>query len=169
MSKDELDAANEFADQKNKKIIRDIIVSTPGLFIDDKLNPNEQNLQNTTDNVFNLPPQVQQQLNETVFKKIIKQPIIQPTPPEIIPNVVPKTEDFFTEDDEFDSFKKPESMAINTDQPNDENFDELVMISDDDEAKISKSLIKTEIKIKNKDNLKWKKKIKTEKTIQKNQ
>ena len=51
MSKDELDAANEFADQKNKKIIRDIIVSTPGLFIDDKLNPNEQNLQNTTDNV----------------------------------------------------------------------------------------------------------------------
>ena len=23
----------------------------PGLFIDDKLNPNEQNLQNTTDNV----------------------------------------------------------------------------------------------------------------------
>ena len=32
------------------------------------------------------------------------------------------------------------------------------MISDDDEAKISKSLIKTEIKIKNKDNLKWKKK-----------
>ena len=41
------------------------------------------------------------------------------------------------------------------------------MISDDDEAKISKSLIKTEIK--NKDNLKWKKKIKTEKTIQKNQ
>ena len=70
MSKDELDAANEFADQKNKKIIRDIIVSTPGLFIDDKLNPNEQNLQNATDHVFNLPPQVQQQLNETVFKKL---------------------------------------------------------------------------------------------------
>ena len=139
---------------KNEKIIRDIIDPTPGLFIDDKLNPNEQNLQNTTDKVFNLQPQLQQQLNETVFKKIIKQPIIQPTPPEIIPNVVPKTEDFFTEDDEFDSFKKPESMAINTDQPNDENFDELVMISDDDEAKISKSLIKTDIEIKNKINLK---------------
>ena len=70
MSKDELDAANEFADQKNKKIIRDIIVPTPGLFVDDKLNPNEQNLQNATDNVFNLPPQVQQQLNETVSKKL---------------------------------------------------------------------------------------------------
>ena len=44
----------------------------PGLFIDDKLNPNEQNLQNTTDNVFNLPSQVQQQLNETVLKKNYK-------------------------------------------------------------------------------------------------
>ena len=48
-------------------------------------------------------------------------------------------------------------MAINTDQPNDENFDELVMISDDDEAKISKSLIKTDIEIKNKINLKTEK------------
>ena len=105
MSKDELDAANESADQKNKKIIRDIIDPMHGIFIDDKLNHNEQNLQNTTDNVFNLPPQVQQQFNETVFKKIIKQPIIQPTPPEIIPNVVPKTEFFFIGDDEFDSFK----------------------------------------------------------------
>ena len=58
----------------------------PGLFIDDKLNPNEQNLQNTTDKVFNLPSQVQQQLNETVLKKYIKQPIIQPTPPEVWTN-----------------------------------------------------------------------------------
>ena len=69
MSKDELDAANESADQKNKKI-RDITDPMPGLFIDDKLNPNEQNLQNITDNFLNLPPQVQQQLNETVFKKL---------------------------------------------------------------------------------------------------
>ena len=106
---------------------------------------------------FNLPPQVQQQLNETVSKKAIKQPIIQPTPPEIIPNVVPKTEDFFVDDDEFDSFKKPEPMAINIGQPKDMNYNDLVMISDDDEAKISKSLIKTGIEIKNKNNLKWKK------------
>ena len=99
----------------------------------------------------------------------MKQPIIQLTPPEIIPIVVPKTEGFFIDDDEFDSFKKPEPTTINIGQLKDENCDVLVMISDDDEAKISKSLIKTEIKIKNKDNLKWKKKIKTEKTIQKNQ
>ena len=95
MNKDELDAANESADQKNKKKIRDIIHPKPGPFVDDKLNPNEQNLQNAADNVFNLPPQVQQQLKETVFKKIIKQAIIQPTPPEIIPNIVPKTEEIF--------------------------------------------------------------------------
>ena len=72
ISKDELDAANESADQRTKQIIKDIIDPTPGLFIDDKLNPNEQNLQNATDNVFNFPPQVKQQLNETYFKKIIK-------------------------------------------------------------------------------------------------
>ena len=45
MSKDELDAVNESAEQKIKKIIRDIIDPMPGLFIDGKLNPNEQNLQ----------------------------------------------------------------------------------------------------------------------------
>ena len=60
MSKDELNAVNKSADQKNKKIIRDITDPKPGLFIDDKLNPNELNLQNKTDNIFNLPPQVQQ-------------------------------------------------------------------------------------------------------------
>ena len=113
MSKDELDAANEVADQKNKEIIKGIIDPTPGLFIDDELKPNEQNFQNRTDNVFNLPPQVQQQLNETVYKKIIKQPIIQPTPPEIISNVVPETEDFFINAGELDSFKKPEPITIN--------------------------------------------------------
>ena len=45
MSKDELDALNESVDQKIIKIIRDIIDPMPGLSIDDKLNPNEQNLQ----------------------------------------------------------------------------------------------------------------------------
>ena len=146
--------------KKIKKIIKDIIDTAPGLFIDDQLKPNEQNFQNTTDNAFNLSPQVQQQLNETVFKKTIKQPIIQPTPPEIIPNTDLKTEDFFIEGDDFDSFKKPE-RKLEIGQLKYEN-DDLVMISDDDEAEISKWLIKTEIDIKSKNNLKWKKKTKTE-------
>ena len=127
MSKNELDAANESADQKNKKIIKDIIDPTPGLFINDQLKPNDQNFQHTTDNLFNLPPQVQQQRNDIVFKKIIKQPIIQPTPPEIIPNIELKTEDFFIDDDDFDSFKKPE-LKIEIGQPKDENDDLVMMI-----------------------------------------
>ena len=137
MSKDELDTANESADQKNKKIIKNIFDPTPGLFIDEQLKPNEQNFQNTTDNVFNLSPQVQEQLNDTVFKKIIKEPIIQPTPPEIIPNIDLKTEDFFVDNDDFDSFKNPE-LKIEIGQLKDEN-DDLVMISvddDDDDAEI---------------------------------
>ena len=161
MSKDELDAANEVADQKNKEIIKGIIDPTPGLFIDDELKPNEQNFQNRTDNVFKIPPQVQQQLNETVFKKT-KKPIIQPTPPEIIPNVVPETEDFFINAGEFDSFKKPEPITINNGQSKSNKYDDLIMISNNDEVKISKSLVETGIKIKI--NLKWKK-IKTENHI----
>ena len=84
------------------------------------------------------------------LKKIIKQLIIQPTPPEIIPNIDLKTE-VFVDDDDFDSFKKPE-LEIEIGQLKDEN-DDLVMICDDDEAEISKSLIKTEIDIKRKNNL----------------
>ena len=60
LNKDQLDASNEAADQKNKKII-DIIDPTPLLFIDNKLNANDQISKNTTDNVFNLLPQVKQQ------------------------------------------------------------------------------------------------------------
>ena len=95
---------------------------------------------------------MQQQLNETVFKKFIKQPIIQPTPPEIIPNIDLKTEEFFIADDDFDSFKKSE-LKLETEQLKDEN-DDLVMISDHDEAEISKSLIKIEIDFQSKNNLK---------------
>ena len=95
---------------------------------------------------------MEEQLNDTFFKKIIKQPIIQPTPPEIIPNIDLKTEEFFIADDDFDSFKKSE-LKLETEQLKDEN-DDLVMISDHDEAEISKSLIKTEIDLQSKNNLK---------------
>ena len=59
MSTDERDAANEFADQKNKKIINDIIDPNPVLFINDQLKRNEQNFKKIIDNVFNPPPQIQ--------------------------------------------------------------------------------------------------------------
>ena len=56
--------------KRNKKIVKDIIDRTPGLFIDDKLNANDQIFKNTTGNFFNLPSLVQQQLNDTVLKKL---------------------------------------------------------------------------------------------------
>ena len=87
-----------------------------------------------------------------MFKEIIKHPIIQPSPPNIIPNIDLKTEDFFIDNDDFDSFKKPE-LKIEIGQPKDEN-DDLVMISDDEETEFSKSLIKTESDIKIKNNFK---------------
>ena len=89
-----------------------------------------------------------------MFKEIIKHPIIQPSPPNIIPNIDLKTEDFFIDNDDFDSFKKPE-LKIEIGQPKGEN-DDLVMISDDNETEILKSLTKTEIDINGKNNLKWK-------------
>ena len=57
---------------------------------------------------------------------------------------------------------------MNIGQPKNEKHDDLVMMFDDDEAKISKSLIKTDIEIKNKKNLKWKKKNKTTENQTKN-
>ena len=70
----------------------------------------------------------------------------------IIPNIDLKTEDFFIDNDDFDSFKKPE-LKKEIGQPKDEN-DDLVMISDDEETEFSKSLIKTESDIKIKNNFK---------------
>ena len=156
LNKDQLDALNEAADQKNKKIIKDIIDPTPGLFTDDKLNANDQIFENTTD-IFNLPPQVKQQRNDTVFTKIKTEPIFETTPQENVPNIpeqsVPKTEYFFNDDDEFDEYKKHETISIK--QPSTDDRNDFVIIPDNEKAKISKSLLKTDIQIK--DNLKWKK------------
>ena len=91
LNKDQLDASNEAADQKNKKIIKDIIDPTPGLFIDNKLNANDQIFKNTIDNVFNLLPQVQQLLNDTVFKKTKTESIFETTTQEHILNIPEQT------------------------------------------------------------------------------
>ena len=118
-----MDASNEAVDKKKKKIIKDIIDPTPELFIDNKLNANDQIFKNTTD-VFNLPPQVQQQLNDTVFKKIKTEPIFETTPQENIPNIpeqtVPKT-DFFIDVDEFDEYENPETISIKQPSTDDRN------------------------------------------------
>ena len=157
LNKDQLDASNESADQKNKKIVKDIIDLTGGSFIDDKLNANDQIFKSLTDNVFNLPPQVQQQLDDVVFKKIKAESIFQTKPKENISNIpeqtVPKMEDFFIDNDEFDEYKKPETISIK--EPSTDDRNDFVIIPDNEKAKISKSLLKTDIQIK--DNFKWKK------------
>ena len=115
-----------------------------------------------TDNVFNLLPQVQQQLNDTAFKQIKTEPIFETTPQEnissILEQTVPKTEDFFLDDDEFDEYKKSETISIKQRRTDDQN--DFVIIPDNEKAEISKSLLKTDIQIKG--NLKWKNTRKTE-------
>ena len=49
-------------------------------------------------------------------------------------------EDFFIDDDEFDECKKPETISIK------QNY--FVIIPDNEKVKISKSLLKTDIQIK---------------------
>ena len=100
---------------------------------------------------------MQQQLNNTVFKKIKTEPIFETTTQENIPNIpeqtVLKTEDFFIADDEFDEYKKPETINIKQSSSDDRN--DFVIIPDNEKSEISKSLLKTDIQIE--DNLKWKK------------
>ena len=94
LNKDQLGASNEAADQQNKKIIKDIIDRTPGFFIDDKLNINDQIFKNRTD-AFNFLPQVQQQLNDTVFKRIKIESVFERAPQENIPNIPEQIGRFF--------------------------------------------------------------------------
>ena len=91
----------------------------------------------------------------TLFLKKTE-PIFETTTQEHILNIpeqtVRKMVDFFI-DDEFDEYRKPETICIkqpSTDDPND-----FVIIPDNEKAEISKLLLKTDIKIK--DNFKWKK------------
>ena len=92
-------------------------------------------------------PQVQQQLNDTVFKKIKTEPIFETTPQENIPNIpeqtVPKTEDFFINDNEFDEYKKPETISIK--QPSPDHQNDFVIIPNNEKGEISKLLHKTDI------------------------
>ena len=68
----------------------------------------------------------------------------------IFEQTVPKTEDFFLDDDEFDEYKKSETISIKQRSTDDQN--DFVITPDNEKAEISKSLLKTDIQIK--DNLK---------------
>ena len=91
INKTDLDAAVENADDKNKKIVRDIIDPAPGIFVDDKLNLENQfkYKSNDIDKNLNLSRDLQDRLDNILLlmkakqapiEKIIQKPI------ELIPN-----------------------------------------------------------------------------------
>ena len=65
INKTDLDAAVENAEENNKEVINDIIGSTPGLIVDDKLNLDKQFEYNSNDleRTFDLSNQVQERLD----------------------------------------------------------------------------------------------------------
>ena len=72
INKTDLDAAVENADEKNEKIISDVIDPTPGLFVNDQLNLEDhfKYKSNVIERSFNVAKQLQQRLDilETMIK-----------------------------------------------------------------------------------------------------
>lgn len=62
INKLELDATTENANNKTEQIIRDIIDPTPGLFVDDTFNSDNQN-RNNSDRIFTLPIKLNKRLD----------------------------------------------------------------------------------------------------------
>ena len=105
--------------KKNEKIITDLINPTPGLFVDDQLNLEDQFKQKSNDieRSFALTNQIQQRLDNVLemMRKNNRQPaeIIMQKPIEQIPNTplnnektndLIKTEDIFIDNDYINDF-----------------------------------------------------------------
>ena len=69
----DLDAAVENADEKNEKIISDVIDPTPGLFVNDQLNLEDhfKYKSNVIERSFNVAKQLQQRL-DNILETMIK-------------------------------------------------------------------------------------------------
>lgn len=86
ISKPELDAAAENVNNKNEKIIIDIIDPTPGLFVDDKLNLNDQFKNNKNiSKTYTLPKQLNKSLDD-ILEENCPPEIFKPKPIEKLPN-----------------------------------------------------------------------------------
>ena len=128
----DLDATTENADDKNKKIVSDIIDPTPGLFVDDKLNLENQfeYKSNDIDKNLNLSRDLQDRLDNILLlmkakqapiEKIIQKPI------ELIPNNPflnyekidegIETEDIYSDDSYTDNYSK--FLPVSTDDRKD--------------------------------------------------
>ena len=92
INKSDLDATNENADEKNWKIISDLINPTPGFFVDDQLNLEDQfkYKSNDIERNFALTNQIQQRLGNELDMMIknnrLPAEIIMQKPIEQIPN-----------------------------------------------------------------------------------
>ena len=74
LREEELKAADEIADEENKNVIKSIVDPTPSLVLDDEINDNDVNIPpNTTDNIYQLPPKVEKELNDIFVDGIIPQ------------------------------------------------------------------------------------------------
>ena len=73
INKTDLDAAVENADEKNEKIISDVIDPTPGLFVNDQLNLEDhfKYKSNVIERSFNVAKQLQQRL-DNILETMIK-------------------------------------------------------------------------------------------------
>ena len=113
INKTDLDAAVENADEKNEKIISDVIDPTPGLFVNDQLNLEDhfKYKSNVIERSFNVAKQLQQRLDnilETMIKNnwspiedLMQQPIEHITNNPLNngkTNNIIKTEDIYIDD-----------------------------------------------------------------------
>ena len=113
-------------------------------------NANDKIFKNTRDNAFHLLPQVQQQLNETVFKKLKQNQFLKQHPKKIfeisLNKLFQKRKIFLLMMMNLMNIKSLKQYVLNN---------QALMTNDNEKAEISKLLLKTDIKIK--DNFKWKK------------
>ena len=71
---EELQAADEIADEENKNVIKRIVDPTASLVVDDEMNNYDINfLPNTTGNIYQLPPKVEKEQNDIFVDGIIPQ------------------------------------------------------------------------------------------------
>ena len=78
INKPELDAATENANDKNEQITKDIIDPTPGLFVDDNLNFENQTFRNNnSDKTYTLPKQLNKRLDD-ILKENCPPEIFEP-------------------------------------------------------------------------------------------
>ena len=138
-----------------KKLIKDIIGPTPGLFVNDNINFQDINVlkPNTTDNPHKLKSDVKKQLSETVFKTIDPQPILQPDPPPLCQNMDDDQENIYIDDDlssfvfakdETDSSSTP---VIKLEPPKPETNNQIDIKPSDDKSQVTKSLNNTDVKM----------------------